>query len=285
MPFKPQTTAEQLMYAVKRVEGGNSERAWIGTGSSFILESKSKEFKLPVLVTNRHVVANATYFRIAFHIIENDLIAETPVVINLMVNINCGIAYHPDPEVDLAAISLDKAIIDWEKANAGKKIYVVWLDESVFATQEQIHNSDILEQVVMVGCPNGQWDQKHGFPLFRAGVTASHLAIDYNGKPEFVVDAALFSGSSGSPVFFLGRGPYLSNKSNGTITVGERACLLGIVWGGPRISENGIVTIVPIPTNIPQDAGIKVATDVRMNLAYVVKAREISRISEAIFGA
>lgn len=37
--------------------------------------------------------------------------------------------------------------------------------------------------------------------FFRRGITATNINFDYNGKKEFVIDAACFPGSSGFPVF------------------------------------------------------------------------------------
>jgi hypothetical protein len=40
-------------------------------------------------------------------------------------------------------------------------------------------------------------------PIARRGWTATPVALDYSGKPMFLVDAPVFVGSSGSPVFVL----------------------------------------------------------------------------------
>jgi hypothetical protein len=60
-----------------------------------------------------------------------------------------------------------------------------------------------LEDIVMIGYPNGLEDSFNNLPLFRKGITASHPAIDYEGKEKFVIDNGIYPGSSGSPVFLL----------------------------------------------------------------------------------
>jgi hypothetical protein len=122
-----------------------------------------------------------------------------------------------------------------------------------------IDTLDVCEQVTMVGCPNAIWDVHNGFPLFRRGFTASPPATNFQGRREFAVDIAVFSGSSGSPIFLMDNG---------------RFGLLGTLWGGPRITEEGTVEIKPAPTS----AGAEVAVDVRMHLGYVIKASETAHL-------
>jgi len=64
----------------------------------------------------------------------------------------------------------------------------------------------------MVGYPIGLWDEKNNYPIFRKGITATHPANDYNGKSEFMIDAACFPGSSGSPVYIIDELNYVDKK-------------------------------------------------------------------------
>ena len=38
-------------------------------------------------------------------------------------------------------------------------------------------------------------------PILRRGTTATPIALNFEGRPEFLIDAAVYPGSSGSPVF------------------------------------------------------------------------------------
>ncbi len=44
----------------------------------------------------------------------------------------------------------------------------------------------------MIGYPNGIWDEANNMPIIRRGITATHPNFNYNGKPEFMIDAACF---------------------------------------------------------------------------------------------
>lgn len=69
-----------------------------------------------------------------------------------------------------------------------------------------------MEKIVMVGYPNGIWDQRYNFPVFRSGVAATHYRYDWNGRPEFLIDCACFPGSSGSPVLICDVGQVHTKK-------------------------------------------------------------------------
>ena len=110
-----------------------------------------------------------------------------------------------------------------------------------------------IENVVMLGYPNGLWDKKNNLPIVRRGVTATPPYIDFEGRPEFIIDCACFPGSSGSPVLLYNVGSFLRKKDS-KVRVGGRLKLLGILWGGPQYLAPGEIKAVPIPTAAQQVA-------------------------------
>lgn len=84
---------------------------------------------------------------------------------------------------------------------------------------------DAIEDVLFVGYPNGIFDQKNHLPIMRKGITASPLEVDFNGGKKFIIDAQVFPGSSGSPVFVKEQ-----NIKNGNLTLGsERYFFVGVI--------------------------------------------------------
>jgi hypothetical protein len=133
-----------------------------------------------------------------------------------------------------------------------------------------------MEDVIMLGYPNGIWDAKHNLPIIRRGVTATHAKLPLNGKPEFLIDAACFPGSSGSPVFLANIGGYFDYAGN--LIFGSRVFLLGTLWGGPVQRTEGEVKVVEVPV----DTKAVAQWAVPMNLGYVVRATELRRLEEAV---
>ena len=126
-----------------------------------------------------------------------------------------------------------------------------------------------LEDIVMIGYPNGLWDSKNNMPIFRRGVTASHPRFDWNGRKEFLIDAACFPGSSGSPVLLYNEGSY--PRKSGGIALGSRLYLLGILYAGPQHTVTGEIEIVPIQTI---RKAVSIAT-IPNNLGMVIKSSEL----------
>lgn len=120
----------------------------------------------------------------------------------------------------------------------------------------------------MVGYPRGLRDEKHNTPIIRQGITATHPALDYNNKPEFVIDIAAFPGSSGSPVLIYNEGTYATESG---IVVGTRVYLLGTIYGGPQLTLEGKIVVKDIPI---REEPIS-QTSIPINLGYVIKSQKI----------
>ena len=65
-------------------------------------------------------------------------------------------------------------------------------------------------------------------PIVRKGITATSLQLDFNNEPKFLIDAAIYGGSSGSPVYIFNQGSY--SPANGGLVAGTRLKLIGIVY-------------------------------------------------------
>lgn len=128
----------------------------------------------------------------------------------------------------------------------------------------------------MIGYPNGIWDSTHNLPIIRRGITATHPKLKYNGKPEFVIDAACFPGSSGSPVFLANIGSFVN--ASGALCAGTRIALLGTLYAGPVRKATGEIEIIEVPT----DTKAISITDTMINLGYVIQASKISDFEPAL---
>jgi hypothetical protein len=133
-----------------------------------------------------------------------------------------------------------------------------------------------MEKIVMIGYPNGIWDKQHNLPVFRSGVMATHYRYDWNGKPEFLIDAACFPGSSGSPVLVCDLGQVQTRK--GWNLGSSRIKLLGVLYAGPQHRVDGRVEIVPVPT-VNQVVSV---SNIPNNLGIVIKARTLKSFDDVL---
>ncbi len=133
---------------------------------------------------------------------------------------------------------------DAEKTNT--KFFFTTLDKTLIPTASDIEDMVGLENITMVGYPNGLWDRTNNLPIFRKGVLATDYKHNWNGKKEFLIDAACFPGSSGSPVMLFDIGSYQTRKGN--FMGSSRIKLLGILYAGPQHTVEGEVKVVLVPT-------------------------------------
>jgi hypothetical protein len=86
------------------------------------------------------------------------------------------------------------------------------IDYSTIPNDDEWKNYIPSEDILMIGYPNGLWDNVNCIPYFKKGMTATHPFINYKGNEEFVMDISVYPGSSGSPVFLLTENFYQKSR-------------------------------------------------------------------------
>lgn len=241
-----------------------------GTGFLYAFrETPDAPVMYPTIITNKHVVGN--FPRLSTVVTEvPDVRAVTEASLGLhqthhavtIDNLQNWVVPHPDPNTDLCAI-LVGPFINGFLDRPGFRHMV--LDETWLPDQSLREYLRVVEPILMVGYPNGIWDESHNLPVVRDGKTSSHALLKWNNTSSFVVDTAVFGGSSGSPIFLYEDGMYRSNATS--YTPGSRTCLLGILWGGPVVSVRGELQ----PESIPTGAGEVPVIRSMMNLGFAVR--------------
>lgn len=273
----PVSGYETLLYKTVRFlcEKPSKEGMTIGFGTGFFyLHHLPNSSNLLLIVTNKHVVEGATRCTLCLHIREKRGDQWVPSGKMCHLTISDGVAgfiNHPDPEVDLCAVPFVPIQQQLDSANLSP--YMWWLTDEHIPSDDELAEFDAVEEAYMIGYPNGLWDEVNNFPIIRRGVTATHPGVRFNGKSVTVVDMACIPGSSGSPVVIIktptrAKHPKFFEKQN--------LMLLGVLFAGPMMSQDGRIEIRQIPTA----ETLVASTLLPINLGYVVKAREVRILVE-----
>jgi len=265
----PLTTAEILMHTTVRLECTLADgKTSTGTGFFFSFKLDGNQH-IPVIVTNKHVINNSingTFVLTKSDDQGNPLVGQVEkVILNDFEN---RWIKHPEDNVDLAVFPM--ASIFREAKARGIKFYTPPLEDDLIPDQEALDNLMGLEDITMIGYPNGIWDEQNNMPIVRKGVTATNPKYDYNGMPYFVIDCACFPGSSGSPILIFNQNGYTDARGN-TSLGGTRIILLGALFAGPQhVAQGEIQTINVSLRQVPISL-----SKIPNNLGFVVKAQKI----------
>lgn len=193
----------------------------VGTG--MIFANPDTTVRTPLLLTAKHVFHdlkkhwNPASLRIRFSwFSDKSVINYLGIAISLKNPKGSPLWFsHPDSTVDLAVIPLDISIQD-----AGRSSIVP------IRIQDSANEDEAFEgaSVLLMGYPGAVGRDYWTKPLLRHGVIA-HVDLLSFGKTPFLIDAMIFPGNSGGPVFVVPSGM----AKNGSFKVGGRSAFLGVV--------------------------------------------------------
>ena len=271
--------ADQLVYSTVKLTCYNSKEKSYATAFFMIHEYDDKS--IVALVTNKHAVttdkAHKCFFGDAEIVLTKSDKDGAPIDkehITIHIDkLESRCVFHPDTSVDLCFISINDLISDIGRSGVIPYYRCIGTDFSI--TEEVIQTLTPIEDVVMIGYPIGLIDEKNNKPVIRKGITATDIRLDYNGERKFVIDAACFHGSSGSPIF-LRKMRLKKEKTENGISIGMQPAyaFLGILYAGPVETVDGEIKIEAIPTS----KKIYSESKHTINLGYVIKANVITEL-------
>lgn len=267
---------EQLTHSTVRIET-NLHGGGVSTGTGFYMDFLQKEETcVPVIITNKHVIAKANIGKFHVTLATGEGLPDTGKHQQFQfANFEQQCIKHPDPNIDLAAFLIGPLMNQVQQS--GRKLFYVPLQIDLIPKDEERASYSSMEDIVMIGYPNGIWDAKNNLPVIRKGITATHANISWNGKSEFLTDIASFPGSSGSPVFLANIGGYMDNKGN-TYMGAHRIRLLGVHYAGAMHAASGEIRIVTAPTsNIPVPI-----TQIPNNIGVAINSKEILGLEKEV---
>lgn len=203
-------------------------------------------------MTNKHVLKNAESIIVRFNPKTEEPARDYDII--LAPRKDLVLVGHPDPAVDVVAISINANVLEKDKA----RFAFFALDEHTLKIADiKDHGASEGDFIYVLGFPMGFVSPDRQYVIVRAGVIARlRDAVDQKSR-EFLIDANVFPGNSGGPVVL--KPEIVSIEGTKTIS---RAALVGIITsyvpyqdvaisqqtGRPRImfeENSGLAAVVP----------------------------------------
>lgn len=269
--MKTETISEQLLFSTVRIKTDK------GVGTGFILQEETNMGTLLFVVTNKHVIRGSKLTTFKFTRSDN----ETPPKNNPLLGGDTYLCelegenlwfFHPDENIDLCLIPIAEIVNEAKKKN--EFLFIRSIGTNIIPSKEIIDELDALENVIFIGYPSGIYDSKNLLPILRRGITATPISVDYEGKPVFLIDASVFPGSSGSPVFIYNNGSYSDREG---LHIGSgRIYFVGVISESFYRTEEGEITFKEIPTKLQT----LINKTEMIDLGVVIKSEKVKELVE-----
>ena len=264
--MKVETAAEQLLFSTLRIETASS----VGTGA-IVNHKWSEDAEGPFLVTNRHVVDGSKEGKLTFTLAD-EAGEDTRPLLGQSHSLTLGASAwswtaHPSDDIDISVLPLAPAMMHIR--DQGIEVFYKSIPTDLIPDDEATSDLDAVEEILFVGYPSGIYDSANNLPIARKGITATPVSVDYEAKPLFLIDASVFPGSSGSPVFLYNIGTW--NTRTGPVMGGQRLFLLGILSRVYQHEASNVLRFEEVPTEFRP----VIKTAQMIDLGIVYKARTV----------
>ncbi|WP_299431625.1 serine protease [uncultured Aquimarina sp.] len=190
---------EQVFFTTTRITIPQTNGKGTSIGTGFLMRvplNDGTNSTITLLISNKHVFQNPNgTISFNFNKKKPDLNPDLGNLHTFTGKDFTGIyTEHPNPEIDLACINA--SVITHEENN----VYFTYLQPKMISDFTEDNFIPGLD-VWFVGYPANRFDVSNNLPLLRKGYVSSIPKVNFNAKDQFVIDAQVYQGSSGSPVF------------------------------------------------------------------------------------
>ena len=211
----------QLLFTTVPIFAQNKDNTF-SSGTGFIFSVDEGEgTSIPLLITNYHVLKDAIAGFVELHIGEQGKPSNKTVRVQFDKTIISG---NKLGELDVIAVPLASTLMSFQKN--GIEIFFRSVDQNMIPSVEQEQSFAAIEHITFIGYPSSIYDEKNKISIVRQGITATPIWNSFRGEEAFLIDAGVFPGSSGSPVFIFNQGSYPIAEG---IALGNRLLFVGIL--------------------------------------------------------
>ena len=216
-----QDLSTQLMYTTVPIFA-KKRNGLLSSGTGFMFSiMETDTTSIPLLITNYHLLEDMAVGFVELHLSEEGIPTKKTIQIQFD---NSIVGTNKLGDLDLIAIPMAATLTNLQHKSIS--VFFRSIDKSIIPTDEQCSNLSAIEDITFIGYPSGLYDEKNKVPITRQGITATPIWNDFQGEEVFLIDAGVFPGSSGSPVFIYNQGAYPVRDG---IAIGNRLLFVGII--------------------------------------------------------
>ena len=160
----------------------------LGVGTSFFARFQDTLF----LFTTRHQIEGCTHVKILLLSDSTSDNRETLMIPSTQ--------FTSIVNLDIAMCNLTDVIAE-KKITRNLRLKAFLLEDNM----DYLNEIDLLDDIFFIGYPSGLIDTQNLTPLMRRCSFSSVYSDDFSGEATFIIDGSVFPGSSGSPVFHVGK--------------------------------------------------------------------------------
>lgn len=179
------------MESIKRSEEGSLSKS---SATGFYAKLKIGGTTKSVIITAKHFVEESDRIIFWMRCQKGDGVITVPI--------SKALTWEYIKDSDLAYSDLKELAETFEKIT-GKKPCATVVTEQHMASDKDIGNYDVLQDLIVVGYPLGKGSTWHKYPLFKRGYTAS-VPKDAQEDGAGYIDVCAIGGFSGAPIFLDG---------------------------------------------------------------------------------
>jgi hypothetical protein len=244
--LRSETIREQLFFSTAFVTS-TRQSGVVTRGTSFIYNVRLATGKTTVfLVSNKHVLEDASRLDIQFVAGAGHgapILGERRTLVMHVDEINAYLEVHSDPAVDVAVLNVTPGLEHMARTKNEFVFMRGFKPDLMFTAPHDLELIDAIEDVAFIGYPAGIYDSSNFLPVARGGRTATPIEANYENRPAFLIDASVFPGSSGSPVFIMDKG--FRQDRQGGVKVESRFMVLGVLAAVHTRQVSGQVDRLP----------------------------------------
>ena len=230
-PSKIPVSEQLLLNTVRITTEFGLEKKGHGTGFLYrFLETEQNN--IPCLVTNKHVIKGASKIELSYRLINDAGVPIEGSPHTVYLENTASFVNHPDENVDLCILPIASILKVGQEDKSAPRPFFIVMGDTVLPKPDEWARYMALDDVVMIGYPDGLWDSSNNLPIARKGIISTLPKYDYCGKHCFLVDMACLKGSSGSPVFLFDKTYHVHD--DGKIHIKPKIKLLGVLSEGPE---------------------------------------------------